>query len=300
MKLSIGYITSRDQPECHWFIDSVLPQKKLVDEIEIIIVSLHPLENLEHAYQHSGISVRVVEPKPCIWSGQYRITKENHWSKCNSINTFLCLAKHPMISMVDDRCVASSGFIQAIREIEPKRMILAGAYEKRKDMTVENGIIRNGGIVTATDARERHSGGNAMTCGGEWLFGCVNAMPLEYALKINGWPEHRCDGLSFEDVIAGLLLQNNGFRFYFDPRCKIIEDRTPEKTGVPMLRSSKERWPHDKEDKAHKVLEWVKTAKQSDNPFSIVDMRSNIQRGGQFPVPEKREYLDWFDGKVIE
>ena len=57
------------------------------------------------------------------------------------------------------------------------------------------------------------------------MFGCTFALPLEWALQMNGF-EEGCDGLSMEDVIFGLMLKNNGFRIDYDPQMRMIEDRT--------------------------------------------------------------------------
>ena len=311
MRISIGYITSRKEPEIQWFLDSLEKQISKSDEIEVVVIDLLLRDrfNTEWSlnpefYKLGGIDLKITSPKPCIWSGESRITKENWWSKCNSLNTFLCMATHSFICMVDDRCVAQAGFLDSIRAAISGDYIMAGSYEKRHGMTVENGAIKHGGIIVAKDSRHDYVLANSiptpMTCGGEWLFGCCVAMPLEWALQVNGYPE-RCDSMSFEDVIFGLILQNNGYPIKFDPRARIIEDRSPDKLGEPMKRTAKERFPHDKDDKAHTTLRWVKTAKRSENDFEIRELRAKIQRGEPFPpVDTSKEHLDWFDNQPVK
>lgn len=294
MNLSICISTCRRQPELQWFWDSLRPQIRSDDHIEIIVVDLYA----EKAEQ-CGWFFRT-PPKPNIWQGGHRITRYNWWAVCNARNTFLCLARHPYICMVDDRCVVTPDFLTAIREAQRDSIIMAGSYEKRHGMTVENGVIMHGGIIDGKDSRAEYSGGKQMACGGEWLFGCCVAMPLETALSVNGMPE-RCDSMSFEDVIFGIILNNNKFPVRFDPRAKIIEDRTPAQLGEHVLRTAKERFPNDTSDKAHTTLKWVKTAMRSDNEFEIRDLRAKIQAGGEFPAVDKnRKYLDWFDQQPVE
>lgn len=292
MKLSVGFITSRENCEIEWFLDSFIPQIEAGDEIEIIMID----GAAQYSFRADYTRFSRVPAKPNIFSGKHRLTKSDWWSKSSSINTFLCIAKHPNILMVDDRCVVLPGFLKTIKENQG--IILAGSYEKRTSMTVEKGVIINGGIVSGEDGRAIYTKGKPTQCGGEWLFGCCLAMPLEFALAINGWPE-RCNALSFEDVIAGLLLQNNKFPMKFNPNAKMIEDRTPDKLGTPIRRESKEKHPNDTNDKAHTSLRWVKTAMKSDNDFDIRELRAKIQAGGEFPIPNNPDAKDWFDGKLI-
>lgn len=292
MKLSIGYITSRENHEFQWFLDSFIPQIQETDEIEILMIDGRE----EHSQRIDCPHYSYIPAKPNIFSGKHRLPKENWWSKPSSINTFLCLAKHPNILMVDDRCVVMPGFLKSIKEGEG--IITAGSYEKRIGMTVENGVIKHGGIISGKDSRAEYTKGQPMSCGGEWLFGCCLGMPLEFALAVNGSPE-RCNALSFEDVIFGLLLANNNFPMKFDPRAKMIEDRTPEKLGTPMRRESKERHPNDTSDKAHTSLRWVATAQKSDNDYDIRQLRAKIQAGGEFPVPNDPDSKDWFDQQLV-
>ena len=117
---------------------------------------------------------------------------------------------------------------------------------------------------------------------------------------MNGFPE-KCDSVSFEDVITGMLIHNNGHPIMFDPRMKIVEDRTPEKCGTVFKRSSKEKHPHDTSDKTHQILNWAKTANRSDNDFDIHELRAKILAGGGFPVPDpQKEWRDWFDGQSLK
>lgn len=298
--LTIAYITSRKNIELMWFLDSLTNQLLAEDRIEILIISEYwdeyKLSQDEVAWLRS---FQFAHPKPNIWQGKYRITNVDWWAKSNAINTALCLCKTDWIMFLDDRCVLQPCFMHAVRDAVAGNYIMAGAYEKRHSMTVEKGLIKNGGIITGTDSRVGSMGG-AVPCSGHWLFGCCTLAPLEWWLQINGAPE-KCDSLSFEDVIIGLLFENNGFPLKYDVRAKIIEDRTVSELGVPMRRSSKERHPHDQQDKAHTLLRWVKTAKRSDNEFDIRELRARIQRGEPFPIPDpNKNYVDWFDGQPVK
>ncbi len=300
MKLSIGYFTARKEPEINWFVESLCSQLKPSDTIEIIVVD----SNATHkSIKEWGV---IVPTKPNIWSGEHKITKDNWWTVCQSRNTFLSMAKFPFIAMVDDRCVLAPTWLQAIRDAEIGKYVMAGSYEKRHEMKVQCGKIIDWGKADTSDSRSpngqdhrfKMTTGKLVTCGGSWLFGCCLAMPLEWALKVNGYPES-CDAVSHEDCVFGLLLENNGYPIKYDYRAKIIEDRTPGKIGEPIKRSSKERFSHDEQDKTHSILKWARTATKSNNDYNILTLRSLIKSGGSFPIPEKKQYSDWFDGQDI-
>lgn len=296
MKLSCGFITSRLNCELGWFLDSLRKQLQPDDEVEVIVVS----DQVDWKFVRlmiAGVALGFVRTKPNNFSGRHRVTKEDWWSKSSSINTFLCYANHDYVVMVDDRSVIGPDWMKAVRRAEGERYVLAGSYQKRTAMTVENGLIRNGGIIVAEDPRKSSTDG-PIPCGGEWFYGCCTGAPLEWWLEINGAPE-RCDGMSFEDVISGLLMQNNGFPMYYDKRALLIEDRTPDLIGPAIRRSSKELYPNDTSDKAHTLLAQVRGGqKQSLNGYDLRELRLRIRAGEKFPLPDPNE-VDWFDGKPL-
>ena len=81
--------------------------------------------------------------------------------------------------------------------------MLAGTYERietRGDVS----------IITHDHRMDKHPRGHR-NCGGGWLFGCTMALPLAWALEVNGF-EEGCDSLTGEDYIFGLMLDNSGRR----------------------------------------------------------------------------------------
>lgn len=303
--LTICLTTSRREPQFEWLLDSIANQANAPQGIEIIIVDLWKDEraglcvvngHLRNAMIDYPYKITCVKPKPNVWQGKYRKAQSHYWAVCNARNTALCMAQTEWILFLDDRSVLMPGFFDAVKDAMAGRYIMAGAYEKRTGMTVENGFIKNGGTVIGTDVREPHG---RRPCVGNWLFGCCVLAPVEWLLHVNGYPEILCDGMGFEDVILGIILQNNHYQIWYDPRAKMIEDRTPDQLGEAMKRTCKERHPNDKEDKAHKALARVVNMRRSENPFGeIRDLRSGIQRGMGFPIlnlPQK----DWFDGQPI-
>src|SRR6185295_9580550 len=75
--------------------------------------------------------VLVVPPKPSIWQGRYRVTRENWWGAANARNTFLCLASHDYLAFLDDRCHPAPSWLEAVRRgWQTRGSVYAGAYAK--------------------------------------------------------------------------------------------------------------------------------------------------------------------------
>lgn len=303
LNLTICIVTARKNSCLDWIFASIFNQLKDGEAVDLLVVDSNCYQYQFDIHEVGGRPFRSVPVMPNVWQGKYRLTREDWWAKPSAINTSICYCKTEWILFLDDRSVIAPGFMDAIRMAMKHNYIMFGSYEKRVNMTVEGGFIKNGGIVTGEDSRwqyvQEKSLGNPFTCGGEWGYGCVVLSPLEWLLEVNGSPT-RCDGLGFEDAILGLILQNAGYPMYFDRRALLIEDRTPSEIGTPMRRESWEKHPNDTSDKAHTMLRLVKTMKRSDNPYNLRELRKVIQSGGEFPIPDpNKKHTDWFTGKDI-
>ena len=124
-------------------------------------------------------------------------------------------------------------------------------------------------------------------------------MPLEFCLRVNGWPEEITDGLGFEDVAFGILLRNNHLPMYYDSRMKIIEDRTPTEIGGALKRGGKKGPNTPWDDKDYKILDIMNASTTSGNSFDIKELRERTLKGEPFPPPTA-SHKDWFDGAIIE
>jgi hypothetical protein len=288
LSLSIGYITCRPEPEVRWIVDSLAPQLQPGDMVELVIVDQRKAERSDMWLPKAPFPVCHLDPKPCVWSGPYRKTQKDWWSKANSLNTFFHTASHPWIACLDDRSVLLPGWVEAVKRAVKNSYMMCGAYQKRTGIAVTHGVITHSGIITGEDGRLAHlKSGQAATgikvpysCPSSWSYGCNYALPKAWAMECNGLDE-RTNGLSFEDVLFGMAVHNNGHRLVYDPSAMLIEDRTPEKLGPDVPRSSKERHPHDHSDKAHTLLK---------------EYQSGLKRAPDLGMPD----TDWFDGQPLK
>jgi len=296
MNLTIAYITARKEPRLDWFLDSLARQTRPDNNLQIIVVDTHPEgRNLPSTILHT-------EPKPTVWQGKSRLTKQDWWAVSNSKNTAICLCRNDWIAFLDDRCVLQHNWLNALRNARERGYGILGTYQKRVGISVENGVIKHAGIVIGEDGRrdyvKQYRADAAPTpAPGSWAFGCSLAIPLEWCLAVNGYPEE-CDSLSMEDVIFGMMLENNGFNLQFDHRMAVVQDRTPGQIGPDIARSSKERHPNDPTDKGHEALRRFGKQKRSSHHWDIRAIRDAVLAGGKFPDAAEPTN-DWYDGQPL-
>lgn len=302
MRLTIAYITSRRNPNITWFSESLVAQAK--GRLTLLVIDSNlsvrrdslqqddPIVTVFRTLGRSnGIDVTETIPKPTIWQGPHRITKEDWWSKSNALNTAICLCETEWIAFVDDRSVLMPGWLNCIKEAMRENYAVVGTYAKHANLKVENGVITDMGTVLGVDHRPQ-TGGPYPTK--DW-YGGHGALPLEWCLRVNGFSEDLCDGLGSEDSMFGVTLHNSGYPIRYDPRMKIIEDRTPGEIDGALKRADKGISPLDK---SHRIVEILRDKTSSQNSFDIRNLRDRVLSGEPFPPPSA-SHFDWFDNQPI-
>lgn len=309
MKLAIVMITARREPHYDWLFDSLALQSGNDIVEQVILVDYYAQvcdDQTEEMVQDRIHSARacakqfddittVVPPKPNVWGGPHRFTKEPWWHISESRNSGICLCRSEFISFLDDRCVLMPGYLPGIRAAMKGNYAAAGAYEKRFGMQVENGVITHGGEVTGRDPRNPK--GNLRkpvpTYGGCWC-GCNMALPLEWCLEIGGFSE-LCSGLGLEDVVFGNMLALNNHITKFDPLMAIVEDRTRDPGENMPKRTDKNVSPNDK---SHALLDKISGSKHANNLYDIRAVRESVLAGNPFPIPTEPK-VDWYDSEPL-
>lgn len=316
--ITISLITARPAPEIHWFFDSLALNSHLDRIGQIIIVDRFAeacddwterdvAATRNHVMDAAGRFAKItqhVPPKPCVWSGKHRLTPRNWWSASNYRNTSLCYCKNSFLAYLDDRCVLAPTWMDAVVEAQDQQWVVAGTYEKRVGMVVRDGKIISPGTLIGSDSRMDGEANplRRRRCPGEWMFGCTFALPVEWMLQVNGFDEN-FDSVSFEDVHFGKMLQNNNYPMFHDGRMKMVEDRSPQEADPKsrehdMKRDSKEKHPHDKNDKTHTLIRRLWDNKRAAHPWDMRLIRSRVLRGEGFPIPQQPTH-DFFDGAPL-
>lgn len=286
--LTVAYITSRKEPKIEWFFDSLFGMVSGRISIKIIVVDSDVNRTPLHPYMLNSGAVKSVSPKPTIWQGTHRITREDWWAKSNALNTAICLCRTEWIAFVDDRSVLASGWLYCIEEAMRGQYAVCGYYEKRANMRVENGEIIDAGTLLGADTR------TPGTYPFDSWYGGHGALPLEWCLRVQGFPEV-ADSLGSEDSLFGILLRNFGFPVYYDSRMRLIEDRTPGEIGGALRRSD---WGESPRDASHALVEMFRDKTTSQNEFDIRNMRDRVLNGEPFPPPTSSP-IHWFSGQPI-
>ncbi len=314
---TIAFVTARHEPRFDWFFQSLAIQQARNVISQIIIVDFFAQVcdgwtqvNVDQrratviaCARQSGFNVQWVPPKPSVWSGPYRLPKENWWSASSTRNTAICFCKNDWIAFLDDRCVLDRNWLQAVLDAAQGPYVILGTYMKVNNCKVERGDVVAYDDIGCRDHRidqlklnpAYHGTTNPYVAGREWCFTCSIALPLPWALHINGFDE-MADSLSGEDTAFGIMLANNGMPMKFDTRMSVIQDRTPGQSGPLMKRTDKGVSPADK---SHGFVDNIRRAKRATHWINLARLREAILRGEPFPVPTGPR-MDWWDQQPIE
>lgn len=233
-------------------------------------------------------ALSVTPPKPSIWQGPHRVTNCDWWAMSNARNTAFVLAEHDYIAFLDDACRLGDGWLDAVRAgCRERQSVIAGTYDK-----LESGR-------RTPDHRRSHAPGGLKNCGGSWLFGCTFAMPLAWALEVNGF-EEGLDGMGMEDCVFGLYLANNGRRIDFSTSLSVEQDRgEPAGSNSSTVYKKIDKGVSPK-DKSHAALDRFAKRKRTEFTPDLRVLRAAMARGAEWPPPMLgRDARDWFDGQLV-
>lgn len=304
MDLTIAYITGRADPRLDWLTTSLAFQANATDIIRLLVIDSTG-KALVNSPTARWPNITVATPKPNPWQGKHRLTARDCWAKSNAINTALVLCQTDYIAFVDDRCSLGVDWLSVVREYERSRTaVVVGSYEKyelhgtiyAKRIADEPRSVPR--VYVTKDTRLDQAPLGRANCGGGWLYGCTYALPLEWALEVNG-AEEGCDGMGTEDYIFGLMLANGGRRIDYAPSMRVIQRRdevlTPGTPTIPLWRSDKGVSPNDK---SHAALARFGKRNRTEFTPDLRKLRDDFARGRPWPLPDP-DLHDWFDGQPI-
>lgn len=309
--LTISYQTCRKDCRIEWFIESLMkqPPASTVTISSVVIVDFWHLSRWREwkkRFKTAPFEIIHVPPKPCVWQGDHRLTKNNYFAPSNARNTALCYAKDGWIAYVDDISVLAPTWLTAVERAVQRNYVVCGAFRKVNKLVVEGGIVKSfedhqpGHDSRWNEGKDTH----AIKCPPNWLFGCSCAMPVPALEKINGWPEAVCDstGVGAEDCFVGMALVGTGHRIGYDRRMFTYESEELHHQEPKMLRADKGNI-GTPVSKSHAAVRMLQHCLRFDNDFSpfpdVAALRCHILGGGSFPVP-KTPLHDWYDGEPLK
>ena len=303
--LTICYLTSRVDCKIKWFFDSLrmqLPAPGGTELPKIVVVDFHaelPGRREEFAAMWP-YPITHVTPKPNVYQGPHRLTKEDFFAAANARNTGVCYAPDGWIAFVDDLSVLLPTWFDAVEKAIAGGYIGLGAYKKVRSLVVEAGkVVSCDEFPGGTDTRLNYLTGETNSCGGDLAYGSSLIMPVEAVLTVNGYPEDLTGCLSFEDVLFGICLGNtNKFSFRYCRNMMTYESEEDHYLEKPMKRIDKGISPRDKSHSALAIAKQSKYFPNSFGPEGLRGLRARILNGEPFPIPKTPD-RDWFDGKLI-
>jgi len=306
VSFTISYITNRLEPKIEWFFGSLARQNGSGIPVNIVDFHASDLERrkkVEGLADHYGINLNWhTEPKPTVWQGRHRLTKEDYFAASNASNTAIAMCETDWIVFVDDLSVLRPGWLDCVKEAITRDGITCGAYRKVLKLDVQDGeVIQHEEHPLGIDVRERQVGSNTLTrCGGQWFFGCSFVAPIESLLKINGFDED-CDSMGMQDCVAGLMLERNGYNFWYDSRMMTWESE--ELHGQPGNVFHREDWGVSPNDKSHKILELINggriVAPNYFGPGGLRALRERLIDSGDWPEATIPQH-EWFSGTPLK
>ncbi len=293
MHLAICFMTGREDPRLDWVLDALQMQAHADDEIELIVIDALGDQRGAHAigfYPHRMITNLIESPpKPTVWQGKHRVTSCDWWATANARNTALVLCPEDVdfIAFLDDRARPGPHWLDEVRKSYERRdSVIAGSYEK----------IEGADRHTTRDHRTGIHPGGKINCGGGWLYGCTFALPLAWALDVNGF-EEGCDGLTGEDYIFGMMLQNAGHRIDFVPRLFVSQDREPGNESCKGSYACRDKG-ISPNDKSHAALKRFGVRKRTEFTPDLRALRARWHAGEGWPLPDPNA-VDWYDKQPI-
>jgi hypothetical protein len=306
--LNIAYITGRKDNRIEWFCDSLLRQGDALncwDDIKVIVIDRFydqrdwkdPFGNLYGRFIHMA-------PKPNVWQGKHRLTKQDYFAVANARNTALCLAGDGYIAYVDDLSVLMPEWLSRVRTAQAENNIYMGAYKKVHNLKVEDGIaVSWDELPTGIDSRWNTGNDTGpVPSSGSALFGCSMAVPVQAFLNINGWDEDcDCCGLGGEDSMAGIMLAHQKWPIFYDRRMLTLESEELHHVEDNPIRKIETK-PGSK-DASWVMLEMVQSGNRNRAPNyfgegGISDLRQRVLHGEPFPIMKIPEH-NWFTGKPL-
>ena len=313
MHLTVAYITSRRQPRIEWFYESLMLRIRECHEpptIRVVVVDFHhgtrKLPKCPVGFRKLVKEFLKVPPKPCVWQGPHRLTKEDYFAAANARNTALCLAPDGWIAYVDDLSVLMPGWLEGVKQAIAGEYVVQGAYKKVRLLRSETAQKPREVVWTwdefdgGIDSRWKLTNGYVpLPSTPNWLYGCSCAMPVEALLKVNGWVELGDTlGMGGEDYLTGILIGRNDYSFKYDRSMLTLESEEDHHIEPPLKRVIEHLPP--RADASVELLNQIQNSAITSHPgyADIREMRNKVLNGESFPIVQIPEH-NWYSGKAL-
>ncbi len=179
-----------------------------------------------------------IAPKPSSWQGSHRKTQRDYFAAAGARNTAFIHATTTHIACVDDLSIVVPCWLDQVKHAIDGDYIMCGAYRKVDNMVVDSGLMVSYGKAYHDSRWRIGSDSGVRECGGGLLYGCNFALPLEAAVRVNGFDE-MCDAGGGEDYDFGIRLSRAGYPMYYNRNALSIEANDLHNQPPVMVRRKK-------------------------------------------------------------
>ncbi len=348
MSVTIAAFTSRKDPCFQWFADALCNQTTPEERasLQVILVDRHlwfpglfrgakehtewirltdPKYHDPSRRQYGEDCVRGrfpflhLPPKPNVYCGPWRLTSKDWFCASNARNTAMIFANNPYFVGIDDLAVPLPGWFNQVKHAAENKYCVCGAYKKVKDLSVDSGVVTGyTPFESGVDSRWPHgSDGGIVKWSGAGLFGCSFGMPLNLAVRIDGFaPE--CNAMGAEDYDFGIRAERAGGEFFYNRNMVTLESEERHHLDSTLPRESRtvtnrlftpagydayrHSDPTKKFDSDHLLLNRVRNETSRILPIvpeNIAKQRDRLASDGMINVPREPEF-SWIDLKPLK
>lgn len=308
MNLTIAYFTNRKNPKIEWFGKTLSRECRETgfSPSELIVIDYHAEDDGRRESVKkdlgeglSSIPLYHICPKPCVWQGKHRKTKENYFAASNARNTAFARCSSEFIACVDDLSALERGWLNQVRHAMEHHYVVLGAYKKVIDLEVGSEAVTSYQyFAPGVDSRWNRGADGIVPADGSWLYGCSFALPIQAALDVNGFNE-MCDATGMEDVEFGIRVGRKGYKFFYNRNMLTFESEELHHASgnEHFKRESILTTTGEMSDWAIYNRVTKTSIIRADNEFDLTELRQKILRGEDFPVPQTE--IDWRTGKKL-
>ncbi|MEO8487353.1 MAG: hypothetical protein ABI585_13560 [Betaproteobacteria bacterium] len=318
--ISVVMATVREEPAFDWFADGLARQLRDGDDLTLILVDAHHDATRTRRFAHDvagRFAFLHVPPKPTPYQGPHRRTARDCFAAASARNTGLVHARAPYVVFADDCALPMPGWWAAVRRAAARDLVVSGAYQKRWDMRVEDGLLRDSRVEPSGMDSRWSLGDDArpVRIGGGQLYGASFGAPRELLLSVNGLDE-LCDSIGGEDCHLGLRLENAGEAIHYDRGMLTVESEELGRRGKVFARRDRElddasydarlaefgvhrRCTSGRRDSSHMVLDitlGTGSAATHGNYYWLADLTP----GGYVATVTRFPVRHWFDGCALD
>jgi len=257
-----------------------------------------------------------VPAKPSPYAGPHRRTSSDFFAAASARNTGVVYASMSYVVFCDDLCILMPGWWRAAYAAARAGVVVAGAYQKRWDMVVRDGVLETSRLEpSGLDSRwDLGDDAGTVPIAGSQLFGCSVGAPRDLLVAVNGFDE-LCDAVGGEDWQCGVRLEWSGAPLVYCRAMLTVESEEGHRTGGSPRRIDPVLPPSAY---VRRLRDFGVTRRQVDGPWDcshmILDLlygtRSNqtlgnyylletLDESGLCALPRRFPETHWFDSRAL-